>query len=74
MIPLLLNDRAHVKCGEVAPHDCSTRLTHKDGQHSVTVPTSAVPLDAVSPLSKVKQEVAYAAGGAQTKAIPGKRR
>jgi len=38
----------------------------------MTLPT-AIPLDAVSPLSKVKQEVSHAADGAQTKALPGKR-
>lgn len=64
------NSRAHAKCGEGAPHDCGIRVT----QHPMTLPSSAVPLDAVSPLSKMKQEVAHPADGAQTKALPGKRR
>lgn len=67
-------DRAHVKCGEGAPRDCGIRVTHKDGQQPTTLPASTVPLDAVSLLSKMKQDISHTADGTHNKLLPGKRR
>lgn len=40
--------RTHTKCGEIAPRDCGQRAQiHNHGAHSS-------PLNAISPLSKVK--------------------
>ncbi|KAF8961593.1 kinase-like domain-containing protein [Flammula alnicola] len=44
--------RTHVKCGELAPRDCGLRPSSRGSSHS--------PLNAVSPLSKVKQNAAHA--------------
>ncbi|KAF8622800.1 hypothetical protein AX15_006728 [Amanita polypyramis BW_CC] len=66
--------RAHVKCGEVAPRDCGLRIARKVVQHPITLPTSAVPLDAVSPLSKVRQGAEYVSDIGYTKTVPGKKR
>ena len=74
LIQSLFYDRAHVKCGEGAPRDCGIRVTHKDCQQPTTLPTSAVPLDAVSPLSKMKQDISHAPDGTHNKPLPGKRR
>jgi LIM domain kinase 1 len=48
--------RAHVKCGESAPRDCGLGTARINVQHSTTVAASGVPLDTISPLSKVRQD------------------
>jgi len=46
-------DRAHEKCGEVAPKDCGLR-PYRPGIHQHQALAS--PLQAMSPLSKVKRD------------------
>ncbi|KAF8632075.1 hypothetical protein AX17_004930 [Amanita inopinata Kibby_2008] len=58
--------RTHVKCGEVAPRDCGIRLARSNAHQSMPNPSlTGVPLDAVSPLSKVRQEASAVADGLQ---------
>ncbi|KIL58278.1 hypothetical protein M378DRAFT_170803 [Amanita muscaria Koide BX008] len=64
--------RAHVKCGESAPRDCGLRIAR--ARHPGPTPLSSIPLDALSPLSKMKQDATTTADGFQVRPLPGKRR